>query len=139
MCVCVFCVNTGARYDTELKKHELYVIEPSGVMYRYFGAAVGKGRQVGAAYINGRQNEGMVRTAQIRVNTSGSQFVGKISNRLQIPKTFSRSSLRAVRYIPTTRREEGEVMFERVARTAFGSLVMIPRLALRAAIGGCVG
>lgn len=30
----------------DLKKHELYVIEPSGVMYRYFGAAVGKGRQV---------------------------------------------------------------------------------------------
>ncbi|CAM9188890.1 unnamed protein product, partial [Ectocarpus sp. 13 AM-2016] len=34
-----------AGYDAELKKHELYVIEPSGVMYRYFGAAVGKGRQ----------------------------------------------------------------------------------------------
>lgn len=34
------------RYDVDLKKHELYVVEPSGVMYRYFGAAVGKGRQV---------------------------------------------------------------------------------------------
>ncbi|CAM9688147.1 unnamed protein product [Scytosiphon promiscuus] len=37
-----------AGYDVELKKHELYVIEPSGVMYRYFGAAVGKGRQQAA-------------------------------------------------------------------------------------------
>ena len=34
-------------YDPDVKTHELYVIEPSGVMYRYFGAAVGKGRQVG--------------------------------------------------------------------------------------------
>ncbi|CAN0449983.1 unnamed protein product, partial [Discosporangium mesarthrocarpum] len=32
-------------YDTDLKTHELYAIEPSGVMYRYFGAALGKGRQ----------------------------------------------------------------------------------------------
>lgn len=42
---CFFC-SCDTRYDVELKKHELYVIEPSGVMYRYFGAAVGKGRQV---------------------------------------------------------------------------------------------
>ncbi|CAM9554535.1 unnamed protein product, partial [Choristocarpus tenellus] len=34
-----------AGYDLELKRHELYAIEPSGVMYRYFGAALGKGRQ----------------------------------------------------------------------------------------------
>lgn len=43
-----FRVSLCGRYDVELKKHELYVIEPSGVMYRYFGAAVGKGRQVRA-------------------------------------------------------------------------------------------
>ena len=42
----VLIVSLCDRYDVELKKHELYVIEPSGVMYRYFGAAVGKGRQV---------------------------------------------------------------------------------------------
>lgn len=39
------------RYDAEKKEHELYVIEPSGVMYRYFGAAVGKGRQVSYATV----------------------------------------------------------------------------------------
>lgn len=40
------------RYDVQQKKHELYVIEPSGVMYRYFGAAVGKGRQVCPAFFS---------------------------------------------------------------------------------------
>lgn len=32
-------------YDDDLKKAELYMIEPSGVCYRYFGCAAGKGQQ----------------------------------------------------------------------------------------------
>ncbi|KAJ1463002.1 nucleophile aminohydrolase [Pelagophyceae sp. CCMP2097] len=34
-----------AAYDAETKQHELYTIEPSGVCLRYFGCALGKGRQ----------------------------------------------------------------------------------------------
>lgn len=31
-----------AGYDPELREHSLYMIEPSGVQYRYFGTALGK-------------------------------------------------------------------------------------------------
>jgi 20S proteasome subunit alpha 7 len=31
-------------YDAETKTHALHMIEPNGVQYRYFGAALGKGR-----------------------------------------------------------------------------------------------
>jgi 20S proteasome subunit alpha 7 len=34
-----------AGYDARKKTHELYVLEPTGVCLRYFGAALGKGRQ----------------------------------------------------------------------------------------------
>jgi 20S proteasome subunit alpha 7 len=34
-----------AAYDARKKTHELYVLEPTGVCLRYFGAALGKGRQ----------------------------------------------------------------------------------------------
>ena len=34
-----------AGYDPDLKKHELYMVEPSGVSYQYYGCAAGKGRQ----------------------------------------------------------------------------------------------
>eukprot|EP00616_Rhizochromulina_sp_CCMP1243_P003727 CAMPEP_0118962048 /NCGR_PEP_ID=MMETSP1173-20130426/525_1 /TAXON_ID=1034831 /ORGANISM="Rhizochromulina marina cf, Strain CCMP1243" /LENGTH=262 /DNA_ID=CAMNT_0006910267 /DNA_START=29 /DNA_END=817 /DNA_ORIENTATION=+ len=34
-----------AGYDPELREHSLHMIEPSGVQYRYFGTALGKGRQ----------------------------------------------------------------------------------------------
>jgi 20S proteasome subunit alpha 7 len=33
-----------AGYDPETKNHALHMIEPNGVQYRYFGAALGKGR-----------------------------------------------------------------------------------------------
>mmetsp|Transcript_15885 Transcript_15885/g.20887 ORF Transcript_15885/g.20887 Transcript_15885/m.20887 type:complete len:261 (-) Transcript_15885:56-838(-) len=36
-------VLTG--YDKQLKTHELYVLEPSGLNLRYYGASLGKGRQ----------------------------------------------------------------------------------------------
>lgn len=32
-------------YDPDLKKHELYMVEPSGVSYQYYGCAAGKGKQ----------------------------------------------------------------------------------------------
>lgn len=32
-----------AGYDADLKTHELYMVEPSGLTYRYFGCAAGKG------------------------------------------------------------------------------------------------
>merc|ERR1719253_1577737 len=31
--------------DEELKTHQLHMVEPSGLSYRYFGCALGKGRQ----------------------------------------------------------------------------------------------
>eukprot|EP00968_Pinguiococcus_pyrenoidosus_P025356 scaffold5937_cov275-Pinguiococcus_pyrenoidosus.AAC.11 len=34
-----------AGYDEEKKTHELYMLEPSGQAFRYFGCATGKGRQ----------------------------------------------------------------------------------------------
>lgn len=34
-----------AAYDEYKKTHELYMVEPSGMSYKYFGCAVGKGRQ----------------------------------------------------------------------------------------------
>ena len=34
-----------AAYDESEKTHQLYVLEPTGVCLRYFGAALGKGRQ----------------------------------------------------------------------------------------------
>jgi len=34
-----------ASYDEELKTHQLHMIEPSGLSFRYFGCALGKGRQ----------------------------------------------------------------------------------------------
>ena len=34
-----------AAYDEREKAHQLYVLEPTGVCLRYFGAALGKGRQ----------------------------------------------------------------------------------------------
>mmetsp|Transcript_8312 Transcript_8312/g.25994 ORF Transcript_8312/g.25994 Transcript_8312/m.25994 type:complete len:260 (-) Transcript_8312:53-832(-) len=34
-----------AAYDDREKTHQLYVLEPNGVCLRYFGAALGKGRQ----------------------------------------------------------------------------------------------
>jgi 20S proteasome subunit alpha 7 len=34
-----------AGYDEELKEAQLYMVEPSGVSYRYFGCAIGKGKQ----------------------------------------------------------------------------------------------
>jgi 20S proteasome subunit alpha 7 len=34
-----------AGYDERQKTHQLYVLEPTGVCLRYFGAALGKGRQ----------------------------------------------------------------------------------------------
>lgn len=33
-----------ASYDEELKSHQLHMVEPSGLSYRYFGCALGKGR-----------------------------------------------------------------------------------------------
>ena len=32
-----------AAYDEDVKNHELYMVEPSGVCFRYFGCAAGKG------------------------------------------------------------------------------------------------
>ncbi|CAM9975454.1 unnamed protein product [Phaeothamnion confervicola] len=34
-----------AAYDEDEKHAELYMVEPSGVCYRYFGCAIGKGKQ----------------------------------------------------------------------------------------------
>uniref|UniRef100_A0A7S2BRB3 Proteasome subunit alpha type n=1 Tax=Florenciella parvula TaxID=236787 RepID=A0A7S2BRB3_9STRA len=34
-----------AAYDPERKEHQLYMIEPSGVNFRFYGCALGKGRQ----------------------------------------------------------------------------------------------
>jgi len=34
-----------AGYDPETREHALHMIEPSGVQFRYFGTALGKGRQ----------------------------------------------------------------------------------------------
>jgi len=34
-----------ASYDPSTKRHELHMVEPSGVTYEYFGCAAGKGRQ----------------------------------------------------------------------------------------------
>lgn len=34
-----------ASYDTETNDHSLYMIEPSGISYQYYGCAAGKGRQ----------------------------------------------------------------------------------------------
>ena len=34
-----------AGYDAELKSHELYCVEPTGMALRYFGAALGKGQR----------------------------------------------------------------------------------------------
>jgi len=34
-----------ASYDSESKEHALYMVEPSGVSYQYYGCAAGKGRQ----------------------------------------------------------------------------------------------
>jgi len=32
-------------YDLDLKDHQLYMVEPDGQMFRYYGCALGKGRQ----------------------------------------------------------------------------------------------
>lgn len=37
------CVSMLAAYDEDLKSHELYMVEPSGLCFRYFGCAAGKG------------------------------------------------------------------------------------------------
>lgn len=37
------CVSLLAAYDEDLKSHELYMVEPSGLCFRYFGCAAGKG------------------------------------------------------------------------------------------------
>jgi 20S proteasome subunit alpha 7 len=34
-----------AGYDEDLKDHQLYQIDPNGVCFRFFGCAIGKGRQ----------------------------------------------------------------------------------------------
>jgi 20S proteasome subunit alpha 7 len=34
-----------AAYDEDLKSAELYMVEPSGLAFRYFGCAAGKGAQ----------------------------------------------------------------------------------------------
>jgi len=39
------CGAIVAAHDPERKEHQLYMIEPSGVNFRFFGAALGKGRQ----------------------------------------------------------------------------------------------
>jgi len=39
------CVGLIAGYDEDLKTHELYMVEPSGLCLRYFGCAAGKGAQ----------------------------------------------------------------------------------------------
>jgi len=36
-----------ASYDEDLKKPELFMIEPSGLCYKYFGCAAGSGAQAG--------------------------------------------------------------------------------------------
>jgi len=38
------CVLAG--YDTETKSHGLYMVEPNGTAYQYYGVACGKGKQV---------------------------------------------------------------------------------------------
>ena len=35
-----------AAYDEDVQNHELYLVEPSGLCFRYFGCAAGKGAQV---------------------------------------------------------------------------------------------
>ena len=37
------CVALVAAYDEDIKSHELYMVEPSGLCFRYFGCAAGKG------------------------------------------------------------------------------------------------
>jgi len=37
------CSSLVAAYDEDLKTHELYMVEPSGLCFRYFGCAAGKG------------------------------------------------------------------------------------------------
>ena len=36
-----------ASYDEDLKKPELFMIQPSGLCYKYFGCAAGSGAQAG--------------------------------------------------------------------------------------------
>lgn len=40
-----------AAYDPDTKEHELHMVEPSGVTYKYFGCAAGKGRAGGKTEI----------------------------------------------------------------------------------------
>lgn len=37
------CASILASYDEDIKNHELYLVEPSGLCFRYFGCAAGKG------------------------------------------------------------------------------------------------
>lgn len=37
------CSSLLAAYDEDAKSHELYMVEPSGLCFRYFGCAAGKG------------------------------------------------------------------------------------------------
>lgn len=39
------CSTLIAAYDEDMKTHELYMIDPSGLCYRYYGCAAGKGDQ----------------------------------------------------------------------------------------------
>jgi 20S proteasome subunit alpha 7 len=38
-------VGLLAAYDNDTKSHELYMVEPSGACFRYYGCAAGKGAQ----------------------------------------------------------------------------------------------
>jgi 20S proteasome subunit alpha 7 len=39
------CSIVVAGYDADLKDHQVYQIEPNGTMFRYYGCAMGKGKQ----------------------------------------------------------------------------------------------